>query len=203
MRRFDDHARGRIRAAVEAIERDSAAEVVVRVVPGADRYADVPWRVGAIAALAALVAVLFAELAFAPLAALAVVLAGGLAGHALGARWTGLVRWMTSETRRADAVAAAARQAFVEEAVDATRERTGVLVFVGVLEDRIVVVPDRRLQGLANGAAWGRLDVVGAPGEELLARLDRVLTELGALARTIAPREPDDVNELPDGPRIG
>jgi uncharacterized membrane protein len=196
MRRFDRFANDRIHAAVTELERHSAAEVVVKVVAASADYPDLPWRFGAAGVLAAMVASAAMTAADPPLDTGKVLIglaAAGLVGYFVGDLLRPLRR----------AVAAAARLAFHDEALERTRHHTGVMVYASVLEDRVVVVVDRALEGRAPGAAWNRLNTVGAPGTPLLERLLAVLAELGALVATIAPRRDDDVNELSDAPLIG
>jgi putative membrane protein len=206
MRRFDRFANDRIHAAVTELERHSAAEVVVKVVAESADYPDLPWRFGAAGVLAAMVASAAMTAADPPLDTGKVLIglaAAGLVGYFVGDLLRPLRRWMLSQGRLDRAVAAAARLAFHDEALERTRHHTGVMVYASVLEDRVVVVVDRALEGRAPGAAWNRLNTVGAPGTPLLERLLAVLAELGALVATIAPRRDDDVNELSDAPLIG
>lgn len=203
MRRFDQAANDRIQSAVADVERRSAAEVVVKVVPRSSDYPDVAWRVCALCVAAALVAMVAVDRTIDAASVPGALTAAGLVGYLAGDRLRPLVRWVLSRGRLDRTVADAARLAFHDEALERTRDRCGVLVYASLLEDRVVLVVDRALEGRAPGAAWNRLNTVGAPGTPLLERLDTVLAELGALVATVAPRRADDVNEFSDAPLIG
>lgn len=199
VRWLDEPAQRAFAQAVEAIERDSAAELVVAVRRSARRWVHVPCAVGLVGAWAALAFMLWSDHAFA-LASFLIdpLLAGALAGWA-GTVATPLVRLLTPAAVRRRAVLAAARATFVERGVHHTRGRTGVLVYCAVAERMAAVVAD--------------VGVIAAiPAETLAARTDAIDAAIGqggtataaavaALAPVLAaalPRATDDINELAD-----
>jgi putative membrane protein len=199
VRYLDDDARTALTKAIETIEGCSSIEVVVASRRRSAGYGHASAIAGAIVAFAGLAAMLFAEHAFSLTAILVdPFVVGALA--ALAVRWLPDVqRVLTPPAWRERAVAAAAHATFVERGVHNTRDRSGLLVYVSWLEQRVVLVPD---SGLA-----------AAVSPEELARCNRLLSDAlrdggAAVARAlvehvipIAPamrRRPDDVNELPD-----
>lgn len=179
--------RARIEAAVREAERGTRGEIVVAVVRACDDYATVPWRLAAAGAVLALLGGgLFApELPLAGLLALqvgAVALAHGVC------RADGVRRALVPEAELELRARQAALRAFAEHGVRKTRERTGILIFVALLEHRVVVlgdeaidaaldprtswqqVVDRALAGIRAGrVADGLVDAVALCGE-ILAR---------------------------------
>jgi putative membrane protein len=203
--RVDERLRGDIAAAVRRVEESSAAEVVVTVVPRSAGH----WDVALAAALAAALLVQGAAVAFYPDAsALHVALDSALA--ALLA--VGLVRSLPPLERlllpaRAAArrVEAGAESAFCRQGTYRTRARTGLLVYLSLVERRAVLLPDDGVVGALPAEALASLRAQAAglfrqrdPGRALLALLDLVRR---ITARHL-PRAPDDVNELPDAPVI-
>ena len=96
-------------------------------------------------------------------------------------------------------------QAFVDEAVFRTRDRTGILILISLFERRVVVLADRGLDGRVAASEWE--DVAagiaagirqGRAGPALAEGIRRCL----ALARRLPPR-PDDRDELPGQLRLG
>lgn len=197
-----DHAA--IEAAVRELEARSAGEVVPYAVERSDRYARAEWSAAALGALAAsLVAALVrwaGDFWGGPVAVW--IALPPAAGAALGWLATlaspALRRMLVGPDALAERVQQRAIQAFLEEQVFRTRDRTGILIFVSLLEHRVVVLADRGLDGHVSPREWE--DVVagvatgirrGQPGAALAEGIRRCAD----LAARI-PRRPDDRDEL-------
>lgn len=103
------------------------------------------------------------------------------------------------------AVRQGARACFMELGVSATRERSGILVYVSLAERRCVVVPDVGVLAHVPESDWNRAvnaiestvstHGIGAPG---LAALCTAVEALGDVLEAPMPRREDDINELED-----
>jgi putative membrane protein len=197
---FEPEAKQRAKAAIEAIEAQTSAEVVVtlRLVSGSYRGAD--YLCGLLLAVASLLALLYVPAATAQhLIALDVVLA--FAAGTLACATIGPLRRLLSsaKVRRAN-VHAAARAAFVDQRVMATTRRTGVLVYVAMFERTVEVVSDVGIEPKAIagwGAALARLRATIAEGPDLPAFVE-ALRALGPVLAATLPAKAGDANELPD-----
>jgi putative membrane protein len=206
---FTDEAKRRTREAIAAIEKTTAGEVVVAVRNSAWDYRHVDYLVGFGAALAALVGLLFLPQPFLlvtwPLDLVVAFVVGALVSSGVPA----IRRLLTPRRQLDEMVRQAARVAFFDLGISRTRDRSGVLIFVSLLERRAEVVADLGLDPLTDDAAWkkalGALDQAIRQGPDL----ERFLAGLGALGEPLARllgRREDDVNELPDevfGPSSG
>lgn len=204
MRRFDQATVDRITKAVATAEGGSAIEIVVRVVPRSGSYRDVALLVGFAVSLLALAAMLFGNFVVGPAWVIPDLVLLTALGYFATDRIPALVRGLTRAARRRQQVERGAEAAFYTEAISATRDRTGALVYCSALEAELVLVLDHPLEGRADGAAWG--DIAAAarhPDRPLVERLVAMIEALGTLGATVAPRSADDVNELADAPRIG
>ncbi len=147
-------ARLRIEAAIADAERTTSGEIVVVVVAACDAYAHVPWRLGVLLAAALFlgVALFVPEV---PLSwFLAAQLAGLLGGLALGAI-SAVRHHLVSEAVQEARVAERARRAFAEHGLTRTVARTGILIFVALLEHRVVVLADEGIhRALAPEERW-------------------------------------------------
>ena len=193
-------------------ERKTGAEVVVYVVRRCDPYAESRWRLGALGAVLGVLGVALARLGqegWHGSDALLVwsvpaLLLGFAAGYLLGS-WGPVVRRLAEgEIERIVELRAAA--AFVEEEVFDTRDRTGVLLFVALFEHRFLVLADAGIRERVEEGVWSEIvaDTVqgfreGRARESLVRAVERVG---GLLEAHEVPRREDDVNELPDVPRI-
>jgi putative membrane protein len=103
-----------------------------------------------------------------------------------------------------EAVLARAEQAFMEQGVTETRERSGVLLFLSETEHRLELLADRGIHERVGTEVWQALvgDVVGAIRKgQAAAGLTRAVDAIGARLAEHFPPSPDDVNELSDAPR--
>jgi putative membrane protein len=211
-RAFDQATRERIAAAVAAAEKATGAEIVPTVVAAADDYPEATWKAAAGGALLAVALAVVVHLWLggwggAPLGWSLLPGLLGAAGGGLLAQWQPLRRLLVGVERLERRVRLAAEAAFLEHEVFATRDRTGVLVFVSLFEHRVVVlgdaginarVPPERWQGIADAVALGIRQ--GRPGEALC----EAIGSCGALlAARGVERRADDRNELPDVLRLG
>lgn len=200
-----------IRAAVAHAEAASGAEIVPVLVEAVDFHEEAIWKgalIGALAGALAAAADVALRPAWAPagLRLLVPVAAGALLGAALA--WLPpLRRALVGRARLEERVARAAHEAFLAHEVFATRERTGLLIFVALFERSVAIladsgvhpsVPPSEWEALARALARGMKN--GPPGRALLEAVDRT----GGLVAARGPRRrADDANELPDAPAEG
>jgi putative membrane protein len=177
--------------AVRAVEARSAAEVVVAVRERSGSY---------LHADLVLFYQLFSPWEFSlPLIQVAPTGIGLLVGLA-----TSITPWarraLTPRRTREEMVRTAARATFVEKGVAGTRGRTGILVYVAVLERTAEVVADLGVTRAVAAEPW---TAAIARVAESARRGDAaaVATAVAALVDVLAPalpRSADDVNELAD-----
>jgi putative membrane protein len=193
---FGDEARREVSAAVKFVESTSAAELVVAVRHQSGNYRSADYLAGALGGFAMLVLLLFHPHAFAvrtmPLDVAAVFAIAAWASS----KSPFVRRLLTSPRSRAQNVAQAARAAFVDLGVSKTRGRTGVLVFVSMLERTAEVVGDL---GVAPECLRAELPALKAAvaKEDLRAFITALRAFSSPLCQAL-PRAADDVNELPD-----
>ena len=204
--RVDEGLRREIVAAVGAVEKSSAAEVVVTVVPRSALH----WDVALGAALAAVflvqaVAVAFFEDTSALHVALDAAVVGLLA-VALVRSLPALERFLLPGRVAARRVEAGAESAFCRQGIFRTRAHTGLLLYLSLLERRAVLLPDDQVARALPAEALASLRAQTAalfaqpdPRAALLALLDH-LRRRGAQH---LPAAADDANELPDAPVTG
>lgn len=202
-----DRIRRPIADAVHAAEDKTAAEFVPVIATSADRYERAEDMIGLCCSVVAMAVV---SLVFgsgdAPrilvlLAMILAVVTGFIAGVLVAVQLPSLRRLFTSHQRRHQAVAARARQVFVDRRVHQTTGGTGIVLFVSLYERMGVVLadqavrdhlPEGALDDLSSALSTGIQN--GDVGDALVA----IITELGERLGDVLPRYDDDVNELPD-----
>jgi len=209
---FTQSDRDRITAAVKDAEGKTSGEIVPFVVHQADPYEEAEWRCGALLAVAVFAVIVvfhrFTDVWF-PLDIAEITLATLVAGAAgvLAVKFIPPVkRFFAGPALIGRRVSQRAAEAFVAEEVFDTRERTGILIFVAILEHRVLVVGDSGINAKVRPDEWH--DVVqrilggiraGKPAEGLI----EGIRQCGVLLeRRGVERRSDDRDELPDALRM-
>lgn len=206
-----------ISRAIVAAEARSAAEIAVAILPRADRY-----TLTSMLAALLLFAMLHAVLGWVDLNALllpmergsgawldatawlGVSIALGLSIGLFGlCEWTVLGSRLTPRSWRHRACRTKARLLFLEQGIDATADRLGLLICVCEAERQIEILPDRGISAVIAATRWQAL-IDAFLRQKRVGTLDAALAQLvEAVAVELAPHfppRPDQVNELPDAP---
>ena len=210
---FTDADRARIAEAVHAAESRTRGEIVTAVVPASDDYDGAVWRGAAFGALLGPLALALVDLAAGLWSdpepwQMVLAAAGGCALGFLVVRASAfLTRWLASDEEIDLRVGRAAREAFLEHEVFATRDRSGVLIFLSLLEHRVVVLADSGIDDRVAPGEWsGIVERIvrgiraGRPADalvEAIGRCGEILEQAG-----LEPRA-EDRDELDDALRIG
>jgi putative membrane protein len=212
-RLFSAEEQERIAAAVRAAEQHTAGEIVPCIAARCDEYEEAAWRGGAVAALLVFAA-FFCLRAFTDtwlplgLGAMGAGVALAVAGGMLLVQWVpALRRLLAGEELMDRRVTQRALQAFVEEEVFATRERTGILIFLSLLEREVRVLGDAGINARVGPGEWEgvvRLIVQGMRQGRPAEGLIEAIAQCGALLeRAGVARRSDDTDELGNAPRTG
>ncbi len=201
----------RIKEAVAKAERTTSGEIVPYIVRRSGRYEVAVWRTAAIAALAAFTVLTLLALLYrgwsahwwqdARFQTLVIAAAGAAAGGLVA-----LVPWcrrlIAGKERMMMQVHRRAMAAFVEKEVFATRDRSGILLFVSLTEHRIEVVGDAGINAHVNRGEWAQVVRVirdGIKTQTLADGLVEGITLCGELLHQSGLEiRPDDTNELSD-----
>lgn len=197
---FDSGGEQALTDAVKDVEAHTCAEIVVVVRRHSGSYRDARAIIGAACAAALLAFGLFSPWPFSLHSIFLEPILVGIA-VAFGAGYIPAIqRWVTLPGERRRRVEVHARSMFVERGVGATTGRTGMLVYVSLLERDACVVADTGVTTKVLAAEWN----TAVSGIEQAARrvkataVARAITALGPVLARHLPRSQDDVNELPD-----
>jgi putative membrane protein len=196
-----EESKAALSEAVRAVEAASSAELVVAVRPWSGTYLHADFIVGILAGLVTLAVLLYSRWTFGLVWFLVdPVVAGALAGF-VASRSSLLRRAFTRRPTRRGRVEMAARSTFVERRVHSTSGRTGILLYLSLLEREAVLVVDLAVEALAATDAWrgavGEIESAmrrGGSGLEVAAKVSGLAAVLGP----VLPRSDDDVDELPN-----
>lgn len=199
----------RVREAVQRAEERTAGEIVPVVVPQSDAYEIATWRGAVFGGLLALVGVLLVlqfysgwglGWLYTPWGVALVVLCAGVLGGGLVRGVPPLRRVAAGGDLLDETVHRRALQAFVEEEVFDTRDRTGILIFVSLLEHRVEVLGDAGINQHVDPEDWGTIvDRIreGIRHDQFTEGLEEAVEMCGRLLeRRGVEVQPDDENEL-------
>ena len=202
----------KIAAAVREAEKITAGEIVPYVVGRSDHYESAEWRAGFLCWCAAFLALSLipraagAWMRFDALTLAALSLLAWGTGMLLVRTVPPLTRLFAGKHLMARRVEQRAAEAFISEEVFATPRRTGILIFLSLLERRVLVIGDAGINSRVAAGAWddiirGVVTAVGSghPADGLV----EAIRACGALlAGHGVAREAADADVLPDGLRL-
>ncbi len=194
-----DAAKQALTGAVQDVESRCSAELVVAVRARSGGYLHADLIVGILVALAGLICLLFSPWPFDLVWFVVDPLLAGALGGFLASRLPAVRRALTFQRVRRRQVETAARATFVEKGVHATTGRTGVLVYISLLEREAAVIHDLGVETLATTDGWRlaveEIEEAVRRGEDGVA----VAALVRALGDILAPslvRSAHDVDEL-------
>lgn len=206
---FSEQDLAKIREAVQAAERRTRGEIVPMVVPASGRYGEARHRAGLAVALLALAVLITLDhgwdLWWWSRRPAGWILLGPVLAYSLG-QWAGLlpgcIRLFASDARMSQKVRRRAEQAFYQHGLHKTKEGTGVLIMMSLLERRVQVLADRAINDRVPPGTWDRL-VAGLVEGIRAGRPTEALCQAIAccgdlLAAHFPAREGDNPDELED-----
>lgn len=198
----------KITESVRRAESHTSGEIVPYIVRSSGRYQWVPWAwsVGMWILSSIIAFLLERQLAWDlhTLEVLCIQISGILLGYGVGS-----IPWVKRKTI-SDAAAGYAvhRQCmadFLKAGLHRTREHTGIIVYISLLEHRVEIVGDRGIHEKVGQAYWDDLVkrlVTGIAADRGVSTLCEVIETIGKRLSVEFPRRNDDKNELPDEPRF-
>lgn len=207
---FSKSDREAIHAATTAAEAKTAGELVVYVTERCDPHPEVAWKGsvvgGALGALfAAVIVWRFGGWGAPDYLWLLIGFQLGLVAGWIASRFDPVARRLIGEEALDSRVDGRAAEAFLDEQVFATRERTGVLIFVALFEHRVLVLADEGIDERVADDAWDEIsgDLAsgirrGSPTQALIQAVERCADLLEA--HGVHPA--DSENEISDEPRF-
>jgi putative membrane protein len=194
--------REQLEAKVTAIEAASAVEVVLCLQPEAGSYADVDVLWGALGGLAALAVAVHSPWVFLPDLLVLNSLLAGLLSWWLSRRLPAMRRLLTRQARRERQLQQFAEMAFTRLQLTHTRDRSGILLVISLLERRAVMLTDLGVTSHVPQAVLDTARVRLAQGAELEKAVGETLDQLAAELPKYWPRAQDDQDELSNTVRV-
>ena len=211
---FTESDRERIEHAVRDAESRTSGEIVPVIVKSSGSYPSAIWKAAMIGVIPGLLVHEWLVLGSSDwgLSSWAVqimpltMIAGALLFAGAARAFPAIQRLFVPASRLIESVHARAQQAFLENEVFRTRERTGILILVSLFEHRVEVLGDTGINEKVDPDDWADVvtDIVGGikavdPTSGMVSAIDRcgrLLEEAGV------SRRDDDEDELPNTPQF-
>lgn len=207
---FSESDREAIRAATREAERETSGELVVYVVERCDPHPEIAWKGaslgGAVGSVLSVLAVHQVDRWGTPeyLWVLIGLQVGLLVGWLLS-RIPAIGRRLVAREALAHRTESRAAEAFVEEAVFATRDRTGVLLFIALFEHLVLILADEGIEQRVERGAWDAVTKTLATGiregQPAMAVIQAV-EQCAALLREHGFVSEDSENQISNAPRF-
>lgn len=216
MKKLSEEDRKRVADAVAAAESQTGGEIATAIIPESDDYAFRELLFGVVAGILAFLVLLsvsvplgrFLERSFWIYGPWMLTLVTGMAAMIIGAAAYFLAqipavdRLVVPRRDRIDAVRHRAMRHFVESGIAETVDRTGILLFVSLLERRVELVADKGINEKVATDTWDRIVsalVRGIKENRTAEALAEAVEACGTVLAEHVPRRKDDKNELDDG----
>jgi putative membrane protein len=192
--------RARIEEAVRRAEENTSGEIVVTIVRASDPHPAAGWRLGVALATLALFASFYLPVEGLVFEIFALQLAALVSGHLL-CRIDAIRRLFLTDVELQQRAERAAFHAFQEQGLRRTSGRTGILLFVALLEHRVVVLADEAIdQALEPGESWDEIVALileGIRAGRITEGIERAVARCGEILSHPLPVQPDDEDEIP------
>ncbi len=203
---FTEAQKEKIRQAVSDAEARSSGEIVPVVIDQSGHYLQFPLTGSILLTfLAALIGVVFRPQTTA-VQLLLVELVTFWICFKIIERTDRLWAWLIPDSLMDKAVARRAEEAFYEHRLHETQGKTGVLIFLSLLEHRVHLLADTGIHKKVPAQTWETLVqqiTAGMKEGHPFEALHHAVEACGNLLAEHFPKEPGDIDELPNQLKIG
>jgi putative membrane protein len=215
-KRFSESDLQRIKDAVKSAENRISGEIVPVIVERSGRYLIATYKSSLIgAALAFMIMIVLDRyiisdasntLFYDPVFIFFIVIIGGIVGALVPLLSEDLKRLLVSQVYLDQTTRQRAQNAFLEEEVFNTRQRTGIMIFISFFEHEVMVMADKGISKVVEQKQWDMIvaDLVKQiRAGKVVEGLEAGIHQCGELLLEKGfHKASDDVNELPDDLRV-
>lgn len=198
---FTEEEQERIERAIIAAESKTSGEIVPMVVSASARYTEAELTGVVFGVVVGTMIEFIWHDPWGPVHAYVLwPMVGAVLGYAL-CSIPSIKRWILSGERVAEAIHLRSLAAFTGQGLHHTREHTGILIFVSLLEHRVVVLADRGIDKKVEPGIWQAVVDTLTNGLKTGNACDGFCTAIEHCGEILAahfPRRLDDRDELPN-----
>jgi len=195
---FNDEEKERIRQAIMAAESKTAGEIVPIIAASSARYTEIELLGVVIGLCAGMIVEWFWSDPWGSAYVNLWPMSGAFFGFLAG-RLSIIKRFVASKDRITDAVHTLALASFSEHGLHYTRDHTGILILVSLLEHRVEVLADRGINAKVEPSTWQEIVqtlTAGLKRNQACDAFCKAIARCGEILATHFPRQADDKDEL-------
>ena len=215
-KKFSDSDLQRIKAAVKTAEENISGEIVPVIVDRSGRYIIAKYKGSLIGASLAFMMMIVLDryiisnasntLFYDPVFIFFAVILGGIVGAVIPFFSEWFERLLLSQVYMDQTTRRRAENAFLEEEVFNTKQRTGIMIFISFFEHEVMVMADKGISNLVEQKQWDMIvaDLVAQiRAGKIVEGLETGIKQCGdlLLEKGFKKRD-DDINELSDDLRV-
>ena len=197
---FTEEEKERIRQAIIAAESKTAGEIVPIITASSARYTEIELLGVVVGLCAGMIVEWFWSDPWGSEYVNLWPIIGVLIGFLVG-RTSPVKRVLASRIRIAEAVHTLALSSFTEHGLHYTRDHTGILILVSLMEHRVEVLADRGINAKVEPSTWQEIVqtlTAGLKRNQACDAFCRAIARCGEILATHFPRRADDKDELPN-----
>ena len=214
-KKFTESDLRRIKDAVKVAENKISGEIVPVIVDRSGEYTIANYKGCLLAASLAYVVMIMLDryvidashtLFYDPVFIFAVVIVGGVLGALIPNFLDPVKRLLVARRYQDHATRQRAENAFLEEEVFNTRQRTGIMIFISFFEHEVIVMADSGISKVVDQKQWDSIVadlIINIRNGKVVEGLEEGIKQCGAiLLEKGFSKTQDDVNELRDDLRV-
>jgi putative membrane protein len=215
-KKLSDSDLERIKNAVRNAENKISGEIVPVIVERSGNYAIANYKAALIGASLAFAIMIILDryiveeathtLFYDPVFVFLVVVLGGVLGAAIPNFSDGLKRFLVAKQYQDLVTRQSAENAFLEEEVFNTRQRTGIMIFVSFFEHEVIVMADKGISSVVDKKQWDKIVqsiIANIKKGNIVEALENGIRQCGEiLLEKGFTKTADDTNELHDDLRV-
>jgi putative membrane protein len=214
--KFSDNDLQRIKNAVRKAEEKISGEIVPVIVERSGSYAIANYKGALIGASLTFVIMIILDrfiideaahtLFYDPIFLFLMVILGGVLGGLIPNYSDPLKRFLVAKQYQDLMTRQSAENAFLEEEVFNTRQRTGIMIFVSFFEHEVIVMADTGISKVVDQTQWDKIvqDIIhNIKSGKIIEALENGIKQCGELLLEKGfTKTADDTNELHDDLRV-
>lgn len=198
---FNETFQAQLYEAVQAIEKESDAEIVTIAYSHSDSYRAVSLTSAAITTYLSYSVLMFAPTLISDFTLYVVPILVFMGTFFLIDKVNFVKQYLIPKKKKEKNVEIYARALFQKAGIHHTERHTGLLIFISLLEKKVQLIPDRGIQNAIKSEDWGKIqayfDAIFETNEVEKGIL-KALEQCKSIFALHLPILPDDINELPD-----
>ncbi|MEA3452715.1 MAG: TPM domain-containing protein [Bacteroidota bacterium] len=201
MRTNNEDFKTKLYLAIESIEKNSSVEIVAMIKPQSDKYKDISFASGIIILFLTYSFFIYSPTVYNDYLIYFTTIFSFFITYGIVDFITPLKRLLLSKKRKKKNVEIYARAYFQKAKIRHTTEKTGILIYISILEKETFIIADKEVEISIPSEEWDRLNNNFNnifTQKDFYSKIIENLNNCLTIFSEYIPSKEDDINELPD-----